>query len=231
MPDIGAISGPWTAFLTGLVVSLHCAGMCGPLAIYLVPRPNEPYSFTTVTAIYHCTRLLAYTLVGAIAGGLGMITLGWVQIYQHSLVRFFPWALVLFFLVIAFRLDRFIPKPRFIQPLLTRAQKMAIKLPRPAAGALVGSLTPLLPCAPLYAVFGLALMTQSPLRGAEFLLAFGLGTLPLLWLVQSGFSRWQGRISPVTITRIQRGIAFLAAFIIGLRLYFYETGQHGLFCG
>ena len=74
-------------------------------------------------------------------------------------------------------------------------------------------------------------MTQSPLRGAEFLLLFGLGTLPLLWVVQSAFSRWQGLISPVAISRIQRGLALAVAIILGLRLYFFETGQGGLFCG
>ena len=47
----------------------------------------------------------------------------------------------------------------------------------------------MLPCGPLYAVFALALMTQSPARGGEFLLLSGLGTLPLLWIVQAAFNR------------------------------------------
>ena len=65
----------------------------------------------------------------------------------------------------------------------------------------------------------------------EILLLFGMGTLPLLWVVQAAFSRWQGSISPVMISRIQRSLALVVAIILGLRLYFFETGQSGLFCG
>ena len=231
MIDVSSIDGPLPAFAVGLVTSLHCAGMCGPLACYLAPQPGSKASFTTVTSLYQLGRLLSYTIIGALAGGLGMITLGWVSIYQHSLSRFLPWILVLFFVMVAFRVDKYFPKPDFLNPWLRRAQAKAQAMPRPLAGLLVGILTPLLPCGPLYAVFGLALMTQSPVRGAEFLLLFGLGTLPLLWFVQSAFSRWQGAISPVMISRIQRGLALIVAIILALRLYLFETGQGGLFCG
>ena len=230
MIDASGITGPWPAFVAGLVTSLHCAGMCGPLACYLAPKPGSASSFTSVASLYQMGRLLSYTLIGALAGGLGMIALGWVDIYQQSISRFLPWVLVLFFLMVALRVDRFFPKPTFIAPWLGRMQAKANSLPRPMAGLLVGFLTPLLPCGPLYAVFGLALMTQSPLRGAEFLLLFGLGTMPLLWVVQSAFSRWQGSVSPVTISWIQRGLALAVAVILGLRLYYFETGQGGLFC-
>lgn len=231
MIDISSINGPVPAFLAGMVTSLHCAGMCGPLACYLAPRPGDSASFTTVTSLYQMGRLLSYTAIGAFAGGLGMLALGWVGIYQQSLSRFLPWVLVLFFLMMALRVDKFLPKPGFLNPLLRRAQSQAAKLPRPVAGLLVGILTPLLPCGPLYAVFGLALMTQSPVRGAEFLLLFGMGTMPLLWIVQSAFSRWQGIVRPITIARIQRGLALVVAIVLGIRLYYFETGQGGLFCG
>lgn len=231
MIDVSTITGPWPAFIAGLVTSLHCAGMCGPLACYIAPKPGSATTFTTVASLYHLGRLLSYTLIGALAGALGMIALGWVEIYQHSLSRFLPWLLVVFFLLVALRVDKFFPKPSFLAPWLARLQLRAQRLPRPLAGLAVGILTPLLPCGPLYAVFGLALMTQSPAQGAEFLLLFGLGTLPLLWAVQAAFSRWQGLISPVRIGQIQRGLALTVAIILGLRLYFFETGQQGLFCG
>lgn len=231
MIDPSTITGPWPAFVAGLVTSLHCAGMCGPLACYLAPRPGSKTSFTTVTSLYQLGRILSYTSIGAVAGGLGLVALGWVDIYQQSLSRFLPWVMVLFFLMVAIRVDRFFPKPTFLAGVLSKAQRRAASLPRPVAGLCTGLLTPLLPCGPLYAVFGLALMTQSPIRGAEFLLLFGLGTMPLLWVVQSAFSKWQGRISPVAISRIQRMLALVVAIILGLRLYYFETGQGGLFCG
>lgn len=231
MIDAGSITGPVPAFLAGLVTSLHCAGMCGPLACYIAPKPGSGASFTSVASLYQAGRLLSYTIIGALAGALGMVALGWVQIYQVSLSRFLPWFLVAFFLLVAFRVDAYLPKPAFFGRWLARIQMRTHALPRSLSAVLIGLLTPLLPCAPLYAVFGLALMTQSPVRGAEFLLLFGLGTLPLLWAVQAAFARWQSVISPKAVSRLQRGLALVIALILGLRLYYFETGQGGLFCG
>jgi len=231
MIEVSNITGPWPAFVAGLVTSLHCAGMCGPLACYIVPRPGSGSSFSSVASLYQIGRMLSYTMIGAIAGGVGMVALGWIDIYQHSLSRFLPWLLVLFFVAIALRIDRLFPKPTLFAPWLRKVEARFRKLPQPLSGLAIGILTPLLPCGPLYAVFGLALMTQSPVRGAEFLLLFGLGTLPLLWAVQAAFSRWQGAVSPVAISWVQRSVAALTALILGARLYLFETGQGGLFCG
>jgi sulfite exporter TauE/SafE len=74
-------------------------------------------------------------------------------------------------------------------------------------------------------------MSQSPLRGAEFLLAFGLGTLPLLWFAQHQYHFWQQRISPKRIDQVQRAVALVAASVIGIRLILFDTTSTGLFCG
>ena len=122
MIDTSVITGPWPAFIAGLVTSLHCAGMCGPLACYLAPSPGSRSSFTTVTSLYQAGRLVSYTLIGALSGGLGMVALGWVDIYQHSLSRFLPWILVVFFLLVALRADKYFPKPAFLTALLGKLQ-------------------------------------------------------------------------------------------------------------
>lgn len=226
-----SIDGALPAFIAGLVTSLHCAGMCGPLACTLAPAPGAKHPFATIAAIYQCGRLLSYTAVGAIAGGTGLLALGWVNLFQHSLSRFLPWILVAFFLMMALRIDQWLPKPAFAAGLLHRSILRIRGLPRPLSAGAMGLLTPLLPCAPLYGVFGLALMTQSPVRGAEFLLAFGLGTLPLLWITQAAFNRWQHRFAPATVSRAQRALALIVALVLAWRLYAFETGEAGLFCG
>ena len=83
---------------------------------------------------------------------------------------------------------------------------------------MVGLGTPLLPCGPLYAMFGIALLSGSAVRGVEFMLAFGLGTVPLLWLAQSQFHRFGHRLSPVGLMRLRRGVAFCAALVMVWRL-------------
>ena len=49
------------------------------------------------------------------------------------------------------------------------------------------------------------------------MLVFALGTLPLLWAFQSGAAWWQRKLSPVTIRRVQRGVAIVAALVLAWR--------------
>ena len=59
------------AFLVGLVGSLHCIGMCGPIAIAL-PVPNSSnLSFFTGRILYNLGRVVTYSFLGAILGLLG----------------------------------------------------------------------------------------------------------------------------------------------------------------
>ena len=86
-------------------------------------------------------------------------------------------------------------------------------------GLAMGALTPLLPCGPLYLLFGAALLTGSAIRGAEFALAFGLGTVPLLWLAQQQLKHLKKRLKPATLVRVQRSLAIAAACLIAFRLW------------
>ncbi|PAW77316.1 MAG: hypothetical protein B9S27_08305, partial [Opitutia bacterium Tous-C8FEB] len=68
--DLAAVNSPAAAFAAGLVTSLHCAGMCGPLACALLPVRAGAGSAPAVATAYHGARLAAYGLLGAVAGGL-----------------------------------------------------------------------------------------------------------------------------------------------------------------
>lgn len=66
------LSAVVTASLMG---SLHCVGMCGPLALWAagVDRKASSSSLWLSTALYHLGRGVTYTLAGVIAGGLGQL--------------------------------------------------------------------------------------------------------------------------------------------------------------
>lgn len=213
-PDIAGISGPGTAFLAGLVTSLHCAGMCGPLACAVLPA-RERTDASTVASIYHLGRLSAYAVVGALAGGLGRLPLAWLG---SGVVRWLPWLLVLFFLAVALRLDRRIPLvPGLGRAYLALSARARLGSPRRAA-AVLGIATPLLPCGPLYLLVTLAALSGSALAGAEVLIAFGLGTVPVLWLAQVNFSWLRARLGPAWLGRAQVTLALAAAAVLAWRL-------------
>jgi sulfite exporter TauE/SafE len=127
--------------------------------------------------------------------------------------------LVIALLLSAFGLDKKIPRPAILHRFTARARFRTQGFSGVGAAGLMGLLTPLLPCGPLYLVFGVALLAGSPAKGAEFTLAFGLGTVPLLWLAQHSFHRFRTRMKPITMQRLQRGLAITAALMMAWRLH------------
>ena len=215
MFDYQSVYNGYTALVAGLVTSLHCVAMCGPLSCAFTPTRAEDASPHLVLTSYHLAKLFAYMLVGALAGAFGGVALNYVQ---HSWLNYLPWVLVIFFVVVAFRLDRFFPKPTWLGRYYRKLSMRFARLSKPVAAGLIGFASPLLPCGPLYMIFGLALFSGSAAKGAEFAAGFGIGTMPLLWLAQSQFMRIQGRASAVWLSRLQRSAALLAALVIMWRL-------------
>jgi sulfite exporter TauE/SafE len=217
--EFAAVNSPAAAFVAGLVTSLHCAGMCGPLACTLMPGRRSPGEAgpdaATVSTVYHVTRLAGYAVLGALAGGIGRAPLLWVS---DSALRWLPWVLVLFFVALALRWDRHLPKLALLGRLTWKLQAWVRGRSRVQAAAVMGLATPLLPCGPLYFLVGLALISGSALRGVEFMLAFGLGTVPLLWLAQTQFDVVRRKLSPSWLGRLRTTLALTTALIIAWRL-------------
>lgn len=215
MFDHQTVYNGYTAIIAGLITSVHCVAMCGPLSCAFSPTRRSDPSPAVVLTSYHLAKLFAYGLVGALAGAFGSVVL---RVVERSWLSYLPWILVLFFLIVAFRLDRFFPKPKWTGGLYRKATARFARLSKPAAAATIGFASPLLPCGPLYMIFGLALFSGSALQGAEFAIGFGLGTLPLLWLAQTQFMGLSRRIRPTLLIRVQRGVALIAALVIAWRL-------------
>ena len=164
------------ALLAGLVTSLHCAGMCGPIACGVGTLAKTEGERMMAATVYHLGRLISYGIIGAICGAIGTQPLKW---FFDSPAVLLPWALVVALLLITFGLDKKIPRPAILNRFTARTRFRAGRFSSLGASSLMGLLTPLLPCGPLYVVFGVALLSGSPAKGAEFTLAFGLGQLAL----------------------------------------------------
>jgi len=212
--EYAGVSSPAAAFVAGLVTSLHCTGMCGPLACAIIPARREQGEPSTIATAYHLARLAGYGALGAAAGGLGRMPLAWLS---QSALRWLPWLGVVFFVGLALRWD-------FRWQRIPLLGRLAFRLSgrfrgRPLAqAASLGIATPLFPCGPLYFLLAMALVSGSALRGAEFMLAFGLGTVPLLWLVQTQLGLVQRRLPPRWTERLRVGLALAAALVAAWRL-------------
>ena len=215
MYDYQTVYNAYTALIAGLITSVHCIAMCGPLSCAFTPTKAKDANPQLVLTCYHLAKLLSYAIVGTLAGAFGSLA---IRSVSSSLLNLLPWILVAFFFAVAFRLDRFSPKPIWLGGLYKKMNARFIRLQKPIAASMIGLASPLLPCGPLYMIFGLALFSGSALKGAEFAIGFGLGTLPLLWLVQSQFMRVQLKVTPMALMRIQRNIALIAALVVAWRL-------------
>lgn len=215
MFEYQTVYNAYTALIAGLITSVHCVAMCGPLSCAFAPTRREDASPQVVLTCYHLAKLFSYAVVGTLAGAFGSVV---IRSVESSWLNYLPWILVVFFLVVAFRMDRFFPKPIWLGNIYKKITARFSRLQKPVAAAVIGLASPLLPCGPLYMIFGLALFSGSALKGAEFAIGFGLGTLPLLWLAQSQFMRVQLKVTPATLLRIQRSLALIAALVVAWRL-------------
>lgn len=213
--DLSAINTPLAGFIAGLVTSIHCIGMCGPLACAMLPRrPGPGGSPQASIALYHGARVLSYTAVGILAGAIGA-SVG--NLFSFGVSRALPWAFVALFVVFLFGWEKRIPRIPYLSALFFRLRLRASKMKQPVLALLLGTFTPFLPCAPLYLLFGVSLLTGSALAGGQMMAAFALGTLGPLWLAQSQLIRWQARLGPTGMRRMQQGLAFVSIFIIAWR--------------
>ena len=215
MFDYQTVYNAYTALIAGLITGVHCVAMCGPLSCAFTPTKANDANPQFVLTCYHLAKLLSYAIVGTLAGTFGSVV---IRSVSSSWLNLLPWMLVVFFLVVAFRLDRFFPKPIWMGGLYKKMTARYSRLQKPVAAAMIGLASPLLPCGPLYMIFGLALFSGSALKGAEFAIGFGLGTLPLLWLAQSQFMRVQLSMTSTKLLRIQRSLALIAALVVAWRL-------------
>jgi sulfite exporter TauE/SafE len=229
--ELAAVHTPAAAFVAGLVTSLHCAGMCGPLACLLAPARGDRADPQTIATVYHLSRLTGYATLGAIAGALGAVPLGF---FGLPAMRILPWVLVAYLIFVALRLGRHLPRLALLARAQLQLQGWLRGRPRLHVATVLGAATPLLPCGPLYFLVALAALSGSALRGLEFMLAFGLGTVPLLWIVQSNFGWLRARLSPTGIARTQTALALAAALVLAWRLRgtlgFTGPDMAGLIC-
>ena len=206
------ITGPAAALAAGFITSLHCVGMCGPLACTACSRAGGAGSMSA-TLVYHGSRLVSYTLVGLAAGLIGRRL---SDALTGGATSWMTWLFVLFFLAVVVGLDKRVRVPLPKSTMAWLGATSARCGARGRAGVL-GCFTPLLPCAPLYLVVVAAALSGSAWAGGSIMAAFAFGTVPLLLILQSQFFRLGTRWSPVTMDYLRRGLALVGVVLLLMR--------------
>jgi hypothetical protein len=166
----------WTAFLLGLVGSLHCAGMCGPLALALPAAGSTTPAYVLGRVAYNAGRIITYCALGIVFG-----LAGWTLLLA-GLQRWVSIALGVALLLGLFasrRLALARPVTSVVNQL--KASMSVLLRRRSLAGlAVLGLLNGLLPCGLVYVACAGAAATGGILEGASYMAAFGVGTVPMM---------------------------------------------------
>ncbi len=185
-----------TAVVTAsLLGSMHCVGMCGPLAIWASGAGDRVSAsqMSLATTLYHLGRLATYALVGLLAGAAGQL----VDVGGQALGLQLMAARIVGGLMIVFGLLRLAqllrqhrtppqnfsgqaPQPNWITRQLLKLRPVVFRLPVPMRGLVTGLLTAFLPCGWLYLFALVAAGTGSALMGSLVMMAFWLGSVPAL---------------------------------------------------
>ncbi len=211
----GAINTTAAAFVFGLITSLHCVLMCGPLICALVPFNVQGKQLHIGALIYQIMRVCSYTAIGALLGGFGKQIATFVE---SDTAHVFPWLLVALLFFIGFGLEKWFPQPRFFGKWVGAIQRRFMPRNPYVRYAFTGLLTPLLPCGPLYMIFGVCLLAGDVAKGAGFMAAFGLGTVPLLMVLHLQYTMISRKWLTLKMPLIRRGVALLTASLLMMRL-------------
>ena len=185
VPELGMNASYGLLFLLGLLTSFHCVGMCGGIVLSQTVSQNNSFgldeegkkkSWFIPSISYNFGRVIAYTFVGGVVGGLGQI-ISFSGVWKGV----FPILGGLFMIIMGINLLGIFPTLRRFNIRMPYFAARKIKSSNNYTPFYIGLLTGLMPCGPLQIIQLYALGTRSVLYGALSMLVFSLGTVPMLF--------------------------------------------------
>ena len=166
-----------TALLLGFAGSMHCIGMCSPLAMAVASgRPRVVLN----RAIYNAGRILVYAMAGAMVAGAGMMLP--FHNYQNIISMMLGVALLLIGCtgIKTVRIPGVTGAAQAVASLVKRIFSDYMKTKTALRLFLLGALNGMLPCGLTFIALTSCLTLRGPVDGFNFMLLFGAGTLPVM---------------------------------------------------
>lgn len=165
--------------ILGVISSLHCIGMCGPLALALpVFHLNKPQRSLAIM-FYNAGRILTYSFLGLLLGlaGRSVYIAGFQQ--EFSIVMGVSIVVItVYYFVFKRRLQT-----KWMAGFHSQLQQVLGKFLKPnriVGFVIPGMLNGLLPCGMVYLAIAGAAGSGDVGKGTLFMFAFGLGTAPAM---------------------------------------------------
>jgi sulfite exporter TauE/SafE len=222
----------WTAFVVGLAGSLHCIGMCGPIAVALPVGQTSRLRHVAGRVVYNSGRILTYAILGLGAGLIGQT----VRVYGYQqVVSIALGVLILMAVILPSRFGALLTGAKLQARLFEPLKRLWSRLfGHGSISALfsVGLLNGFLPCGLVYVALAGAITTDGPLPGALYMAVFGMGTFPVMLavslvggLLSAGFRNRLRRLIPVGAVVLAM-LFVLRGMSLGIPLVSPKIEQH-----
>lgn len=202
-----------TAFLLGLAGSLHCVGMCSPLAM-AVTRLSRPVLLNK--AMYNAGRIFTYSVMGAVAGLIGGV---FDFLALQKIFSILVGAGLIVFGISGFR-SLHVPllSPLMVQAtdIIKRSFGSLLKKRTGSTVIVLGIANGLLPCGLTYMALAYSMTATGPVQGLLYMLLFGAGTLPAMLGLPLGLTALVRRFN-LSLPRINAAILIFVGLLLVAR--------------
>ncbi len=175
-------------FLIGILTSVHCIAMCGGISLsQCIPRSagkeDSRFGAFRSAVLYNLGRVISYTGIGFLLGLAGMLV---GETYGAGISPFFQGILKMvagvFMVILGINMLGIFPWLRRFQLQLPRFLVRNVNRKKTGSSQpfVIGLLNGMMPCGPLQSMQIVALASANPFAGALSMLAFSLGTVPLM---------------------------------------------------
>lgn len=230
-----------SAFIFGLLSSLHCVGMCGPIAFALPVHAGTKTEKWSKIVAYHLGRLFTYAAIGAIFGlfGRAFALAGLQQVLSVI-------AGVILIIVALFqrKILNYVEQKSSLKivGLIKGAYQKIAKSKSVVNFFSLGLLNGLLPCGTVYIALIGAIALGNMAFSSLYMFVFGLGTLPLMLMLMGAKLLSTQRFKTIfkktvplmllvvgvlfVLRGMGLGIAFVSPTDMSLQLQFVPVGCH-----
>ncbi len=203
-----------SAFVVGLLGSVHCVGMCGGIAGALaVGIPTNHSSRGTQFGLMICLsvgRLLSYGIAGLIAGGIGFSVVAWLGPRSHLVFSVLSGAMMIclgFYIAgLWFGLQVIERGGLVLWRRVSVFTRAFMPIDHIGKALMLGLLWGAIPCGLVYSALVWALGVGNAWHSALLMMAFGLGTLPMMVTVSHCAASGNHFLAQPWIRRVAGGL-------------------------
>ncbi|MBB6215430.1 sulfite exporter TauE/SafE/copper chaperone CopZ [Anaerosolibacter carboniphilus] len=208
IPEVSDEMGYGLLFVVGLLTSVHCVAMCGGIALSQGVGDTQQKRKFMPSLLYNTGRVISYTVIGGIVGGLGAVLTPSGQFKGIVAV-----GAGIFMVMMGLKMLNIFRLPPWFKLRIPGMSYRKIEASNPIKPLIIGLFNGFMPCGPLQTMQLYALGTGSIAKGALSMFFFSLGTVPLLFLFAAIASVISGRLSR-GMMKVSAGLVIILGVIM-----------------